>query len=489
MQLVLLCKEADCKPVTVHKVFERLIHDLKSLEDEGIEVGSSGPVKGTVVCVLGDNLGSHFIGGFTQNFSTSHYICRYCLATRSEFENTPLVCTASRRTKVMYDAAVQSLQQNTELVEYQAIKHNSPFNQLLHFHVCNPGLPPCLGHDLFEGVIDYDLALCIKYFVKTLKVTTIDLINQRIRKFPFEGSDAASRPCMLKADCKKLGGNAVQNWNMLRFITVLIGDKIDHTNDVWVLVLIMREMTEAICAPKLTESVVAFMKFKIEEYLELRVQCFSDRLRPKHHYLVHYAQLSLAFGPLIRLWTLRFESKHSYFKRCIRYSQNFLNVTLTMSVKHQLLQAYQSSGSLFPAEVVVNNSVVFHAEMYHVLIQKSVESFDFSHVNTVVCDRITVKGTLYQNGHHVFLPSAGDNDQLSVGCIKLVLIKNECIVFFIVLPRACKFVQNMGVYQVTDITSVNYLCVNVESLLDYYPLHVYKVKNSEWLALKHKFVF
>lgn len=30
-------------------------------------------IKGTVVAVLGDNLGQHEFGGFTQNVSTSHY--------------------------------------------------------------------------------------------------------------------------------------------------------------------------------------------------------------------------------------------------------------------------------------------------------------------------------------------------------------------------------------------------------------------------------
>ena len=45
--------------------------------------------------------------------------------------------------------------------------------------------------------------------------------------------------------------------------------------------------------------------------------------------------------PLVRLWTMRFGSKHSYFKRCIRYSPNFKNVCLTLAEKHLQLQAYK----------------------------------------------------------------------------------------------------------------------------------------------------
>ena len=37
-----------------------------------------------MICIAGDNLGSHMIGGFKQNFSASH-ICRYCDMTIDRF--------------------------------------------------------------------------------------------------------------------------------------------------------------------------------------------------------------------------------------------------------------------------------------------------------------------------------------------------------------------------------------------------------------------
>ena len=38
-------------------------------------------------------------------------------------------------------------------------------NSLREYHVENPGLPPCIAHDLFEGFLQYDLLLVINYFV------------------------------------------------------------------------------------------------------------------------------------------------------------------------------------------------------------------------------------------------------------------------------------------------------------------------------------
>jgi hypothetical protein len=50
-------------------IFQRLLKDLQDLEINGLEI-SGVAVKGTVVAITGDNLGSHGIGGFTENFST-----------------------------------------------------------------------------------------------------------------------------------------------------------------------------------------------------------------------------------------------------------------------------------------------------------------------------------------------------------------------------------------------------------------------------------
>lgn len=42
-------------------------------------------LKGTVQCVVADNLGAHSIAGFVENF-TGSYVCRFCTAERSEFQ-------------------------------------------------------------------------------------------------------------------------------------------------------------------------------------------------------------------------------------------------------------------------------------------------------------------------------------------------------------------------------------------------------------------
>lgn len=286
LQLVLLCREEHFKYFGHDKVFSTMLSDIKELETNGLVI-SGHVVKATIFCIAGDNLGSHQIGGFTENFSASTYCCRYCLAARSELHDFQK--GAPPRTVQNYNEAVQ---------------------------------------EIFEGVVAYDMAIYIKYFVKVKKCFTYSQLNRRIKQFSYHGSDATSTPSEVAEKGDKIGGKATENWSLLRLLPILIGEKITDTDDpIWQLTVQLKELVELICAPKISHSQVALFSVLIVEYLETRKEMFPDcKLKPKHHYIVHYAALILKFGPLIRLWTMRFESKHSYFKRCVRRTQNFKHI-------------------------------------------------------------------------------------------------------------------------------------------------------------------
>ena len=46
------------------------------------------------------------------------------------------------------------------------------------------------------------------------------------------------------------------------------------------------------------------------------------------------------FGPLVRHWTMRYEAKHSYFKRLAQSMGNFVNAPYSLAMRHQLYQCY-----------------------------------------------------------------------------------------------------------------------------------------------------
>lgn len=51
-------------------MLEPLLQDLQVLEQHGVFISQLGQlVKGTVQCVIADNLGAHSVGGFLESFS------------------------------------------------------------------------------------------------------------------------------------------------------------------------------------------------------------------------------------------------------------------------------------------------------------------------------------------------------------------------------------------------------------------------------------
>ena len=40
-------------------------------------------------------------------------------------------------------------------------------------------------------------------------------------------------------------------------------------------------------------------------------------------------------GPLVHVWCMRYEAKHSYFKQLVRITGNFKNMLKTLSIRHQ----------------------------------------------------------------------------------------------------------------------------------------------------------
>lgn len=61
------------------------------------------------------------------------------------------------------------------------------------------------------------------------KYFTLDNLNEAIQTFPFKWNDKKNRPHpvpLAYSTKKRIGGNAHENWGLLRFLRLLIGDKV-----------------------------------------------------------------------------------------------------------------------------------------------------------------------------------------------------------------------------------------------------------------------
>jgi len=90
---------------------------------------------------------------------------------------------------------------------------------------------------------------------------------------------------------------------------------------------------------------------------------------------------------------MRFEHKHQYFKKCIKKSRNFINVTGMLAFQHQMLQAYLSASPRFCADTVevraVVNALCISNEIQQCLCVIAVEL-----VNAQLCTEVIARGTI-----------------------------------------------------------------------------------------------
>lgn len=165
--LAILCKATDVNQYGYQTVLEPLLRDLKYLEDKGVFVPSlSKVVKGTVFSVVADNHGSQCIAGFVESFSSS-YFCRYCLGERSEIqEHEVRAGIFPPRTKANYTEQVEAALADSTQAHHFGVKKQCPITERLTYFHATSGYPPDALHDLLEGVVPLELALCLNVFIR-----------------------------------------------------------------------------------------------------------------------------------------------------------------------------------------------------------------------------------------------------------------------------------------------------------------------------------
>lgn len=330
------------------------------MEEEGLFIPLFGKkIKGTIVSVVADNLGAHSLGGFLESFSGSH-VCRFCLGKLSEFQVKEVRTGAFQaRTKQEHSFHVQAALESPTVTHCFGVKRQCPLTKKLKYFDVLSGYPPDLLHDLFEGIVPLELALCLDLLIKK-KYFTLFQLNGLISQFPYKWTDKSDSPQPIPinfATRKSIGGNAHENWSLLRLLPLMIGFKV---------------------------ILAGFSRSK------------SSAKAPLSRALPTTNQ---GFGPLVAMWTMRFEAKHSFFKRVVRHTNCFRNILLSLAVQHQFMLAYHLHGTdvLKPA-FSVSNMFTLPVDVLKENIQEAVLKRFPGETYIQVANTVTCHGTTYSVG-------------------------------------------------------------------------------------------
>ena len=135
-----------------------------------------------------------------------------------------------------------------------------------------------------------------------------------------------------------IGLNASQTLCLITNIPLIFGDLVPEDDLHWHLLLLLLNIINIVFSYSITEGMTVYLKHLIIEHHKLFKELYpSKNLLPKHHFMVHYPRCIRKIGPLIHIWTMRFEAKHKFFKDCVK---NYKNLTVSLAKKHQFAVAY-----------------------------------------------------------------------------------------------------------------------------------------------------
>lgn len=245
---------------------------------------------------------------------------------------------------------------------------------------------------------------------------------------------------------------------------------------------LLQEIVSIITAKSFTNAQVCYLKLQIEEYLEERKKLFPDiPLRPKHHYILHYPALMLRCGPLIWLWTMRFESKHSFFKKAIRQTNNCINITWSMSEKHQLHQSCLQSGQYFDDPIQISGEK-YVPEKFSGEIQRTIKGYFHFSTNLSVNYSVVLHGTEFEVGQAILIEYEFPKAQF--GLIHVILSHDDDVIFVVEVFNSQKL-SNQFVFKLENCSS-SLMCVKYV-LQTALPMNVYDIKGAKYLFPKSAF--
>ncbi len=313
----------------------------------------------------------------------------------------------------------------------------------------------------------------------------MEQLNDRISSFRYGYSDVKNKPSVimnLRSSESAVKQTASQMWCLLLVLPFLIGDLVDRKSKHWRLFIILREICNIIFAPVVTNGLAVFLKELIIEHHTLFRQLYGTNLIPKHHFMIHYPRMMVLFGPLSKLWCMRFEAKHNPLKRLAHAVCNFKNVSKTLAFKHQVQQMYHFKH--IDKKIDVTNAYLVSvgslnkADDLLAKLRLTLET-NLSLTSTLfVSHSVDAYGQTYRSGS--ILPLKSDNRQQPLfGEVIHILPQagNELILFFVRILKVKYFDQHFYAFAVEK--SKDCQVVTLAETSDFRPLDVVTSYNSD----------
>ncbi|XP_034253527.1 uncharacterized protein LOC117652599 isoform X1 [Thrips palmi] len=335
----------DCTD-TFEGVLTPFVNELLRLE-EGVRVFIGGEfimLRATLVSVKGDGKAIHEMLGMLT--CSARHFCPQCMISRQEL-HLGQVAVGETRTPAMSDAQLQRVAQNPAYstqcgLRYRPVLHNSAY-----FRAENNGNFD-LMHDGPEGVIMMLIRLCLRKWIVTDGIFTVEQLNGRILAFDYGQQNSKDKPTpnftlesLQNAETtytqKMNAGQTLVLFRALPFIIDNLGAGVDEDDEHLQYLLLLSEIFQTGSAPRIPQGVIPHLRRMLETFRRGWYVLFPN-IDPinRFHHLMHLWENIERKGPQRQFWCFREEGKNCPVKRHVAVCNNFINPPKTAMEQCQI---------------------------------------------------------------------------------------------------------------------------------------------------------
>jgi len=268
VHLLAICYEHDLKVHGFGPILNRFCAEMETLSTVGFAgqfplIGERTVYAG--LCqVAGDNLALNSMMGFIESFS-GDYFCTLCYATRDNVQTCFVEEKFEMRTKCAYDHDVPCVTDREQSARHvRGVKRYCELNNVVGYHVTNNYCIDVM-HTLLEGVVPLEIG-CVLYSLMTEKgLLTLHNLNERLIQFwGVINVDRQKKPPKISQISPPGHGlspsmKATQWWALLKYLPLIIGDKVPEGDEHFELLLHLSEMVDLIFCTRFTPGMVSYM--------------------------------------------------------------------------------------------------------------------------------------------------------------------------------------------------------------------------------------
>jgi len=346
--LVGCAKAMFIKQFGFRKLLSNFVQTIKVLEStEGLTIHVDGkPVilHGTLLCVCGDGLAMNGLGGFKEGIGFAKRPCRNCMLLRTEMDVIYLESEMPLRTKEEYAAQVQALK-NPNLSKKErdslsvsfGLSDESVLCELKYFDITRC-LPQDFMHNIMEGCLEAEMRAMLNQLIEIDSMFSYNDLNYFLKMLDYPVQFSRDKPSVIDRRHVidgKLRQSASQMMCLMAILPFALANFVNEQNKFYSNFLLLCQISNVLLAYKVKKSSIAFLRNSIFLHHSRYIKLYGS-MTPKFHFLSHAPSVIENLGPCRETWCMRFEGRHAWFSKVATYTNNFKNLEMTLSTRHQI---------------------------------------------------------------------------------------------------------------------------------------------------------